>query len=84
MSKTATAQTRDLAHSALNGVGSLSSHAMEVAQDSVHALRSRAARAGEQTVDYIREEPVKSVVAAAAVGAVAALLLGWLGRSRLR
>lgn len=41
----------------------------------------RARQAGDQTVDYIRDEPVKAVAMAAAVGAVAALLVGWLGRS---
>ncbi len=41
----------------------------------------RARQAGDQTVGYIRDEPVKAVAMAAAVGAVAALLVGWLGRS---
>jgi ElaB/YqjD/DUF883 family membrane-anchored ribosome-binding protein len=46
------------------------------------AVREQATRMGEQTVGYIKDEPVKAVLMAAAVGAVTALLVGWATRSR--
>jgi ElaB/YqjD/DUF883 family membrane-anchored ribosome-binding protein len=38
--------------------------------------------AGDRSVDYIRNDPVRSVLIAAAVGAVAAMLASWAARSR--
>lgn len=59
-----------------------------VAQQSLHAVRERSRQwrdqtlhASDRTVDYIRREPVKSVMIAAAVGAALAALLGLLARS---
>ncbi len=69
---------------ALDTVNDMSHRALEATHSGLDSLRSQAVRAGDQTVDYIRDEPVKSVLAAVALGAVAALLLGWLGRSHIR
>lgn len=38
--------------------------------------------AGERAVTYVKDEPVKSILIAAATGAAAAALIGWLARSR--
>ena len=46
------------------------------------SLRDGAHRAGEKTVDYVREEPVKAMLMAAAAGAAATLLIGWATRQR--
>lgn len=66
----ATAQAEDLARRGIDRARQASS-----------AVREQAARVGDQTVGYIKDEPVKSVVMAAAAGAVTALLLRWLARS---
>lgn len=60
----------------------LSREGMERARRASEAARERALRMGDQTVGYIKDEPVKAVAIAAGVGALAALLVGWLGRSR--
>lgn len=60
----------------------LSKEGLERARRAKEAVRDQALRAGDQTVSYIKDEPVKAVAIAAGVGAVAALLVGWLGRSR--
>ncbi|MDO8906356.1 hypothetical protein [Hydrogenophaga sp.] len=59
----------------------LSKEGLERARRAKEAVREQALRAGDQTVNYIKDEPVKAVAIAAGVGAVAALLVGWLGRS---
>ncbi len=46
------------------------------------SLRERATDATDRTAGYIRDEPVKAVLIAAAVGAGAAALIGWLSSSR--
>ncbi len=45
-------------------------------------MREKIGRAGDVTVGYIKDEPVKAVLIAAATGAVAAMVLSWLSRSR--
>lgn len=60
----------------------LSKEGLERARRAKEAVREQAIRAGDQTVGYIKDEPVKAVAIAAGVGAVAALLVGWLGRAR--
>lgn len=67
----ATAQAEDLTR-----------RGIERARQATATVREKATRVSDQTVGYIKDEPVKAVLAAAAVGAVAALLIGWLGRSR--
>ncbi|MCA0174742.1 MAG: hypothetical protein LCH73_00380 [Proteobacteria bacterium] len=61
----------------------------ELARDGIHRarefghdVRERAHRAGDSTVTYIRDEPVKSVLIAAAVGAAIATVASLLARSR--
>jgi len=52
------------------------------ASEASHQVRERAHRAGDATVGYIKDEPVKAVLIAAAAGAVAAGLFAWLSRSK--
>ncbi len=47
-------------------------------------VRDRAARASDSTLGYIRAEPVKAVLMAAATGAALVALLSLLGRSTPR
>jgi ElaB/YqjD/DUF883 family membrane-anchored ribosome-binding protein len=55
---------------------------MEVMRDSTQQLRERAQRAGDTTVAYVKDEPVKSMLIAAATGAVLMGLISLMGRSR--
>ena len=60
----------------------LTHRGIERARQASASVRDQATRVGDQTVGYIKDEPVKAMLVAAAAGAVAALLIGWLGRSR--
>jgi ElaB/YqjD/DUF883 family membrane-anchored ribosome-binding protein len=55
---------------------------LEVMRDSSQQLREKAQQASEQTVAYVKDEPVKSMLIAAATGALLMGLLSLLGRSR--
>lgn len=57
---------------------------IERARRTAGGVRERAVHAGDATVSYIRDEPVKAVVAAMAAGAATALVLTWLSRPRNR
>ncbi|MGE0097561.1 MAG: hypothetical protein AB7S86_04360 [Hydrogenophaga sp.] len=74
--------SQDLTRQALDAAGDLSDRVARAAHNGIDTVRHQASRVGEQTVGYVRDEPVKSLMAAAAVGALAGLLIGWLGRSR--
>lgn len=56
-------------------------HAMESVRETSHQLRLKAEHASDSTVNYIRHEPVKSVLIAAAVGAVLMALVNLVSRS---
>jgi ElaB/YqjD/DUF883 family membrane-anchored ribosome-binding protein len=60
----------------------LTRRGIERARAATLAAREQCARAGDQAVGYIKDEPVKAVLMAAAAGAATALLLAWLSRSR--
>jgi ElaB/YqjD/DUF883 family membrane-anchored ribosome-binding protein len=55
---------------------------LEVMRDSSQQLREKAQQASEQTVAYVKDEPVKSMLIAAATGALLMGLVSLLGRSR--
>ena len=70
-------------------VDQASAQALGAAQRGVSALRDssqhmldRAHRASESTTTYIRDEPVKSMLIAAAAGATLMALLGLMSRPR--
>ncbi|MEY4415867.1 MAG: hypothetical protein RIQ53_3160 [Pseudomonadota bacterium] len=67
---------------AASQVDELIKRGMDKARDTQAAVRERASQAGEQTRGYIRDEPMKSVLIAAAAGATLAAVISWLGRSR--
>ena len=54
----------------------------EVVKDTSAQLREKAMRAQDTTVGYIKDEPVKSMLIAAATGAVLMGLISLMGRSR--
>ena len=54
----------------------------DVVRDTSAQLREKAVRASDTTVGYIRDEPIKAMLIAAATGAALMALIGLLGRSR--
>ena len=63
---------------------SVARRSMDAAGDASRRLRDRAARTSDSTVDYIKDEPVKAMLIAAAAGAALITLVGWVQRSRHR
>lgn len=63
-------------------IDDLTRRGMERAQTATETARDQASRAGDRTVGYIRDEPVKSVLIAAAAGAAIAALIGMVSRTR--
>ena len=55
---------------------------MDAVRDSSQQLREKAMKATDTTVAYVKDEPVKSMLIAAATGAVLMGLISLLGRSR--
>jgi ElaB/YqjD/DUF883 family membrane-anchored ribosome-binding protein len=55
---------------------------MEAVRDTSQQLRERASVATDSTVGYIKDEPIKSMLIAAATGAVLMGLVNMMGRSR--
>ena len=47
-----------------------------------NTVKEQAQRAGDSTVNYVRDEPTKALLMAVAAGAFATLLIGWATRSR--
>ena len=80
----------DAAHEALDSLsvsarrlqadaGHLSQRGLDALRDSSRQVRERAHAAGERTVCYIQDEPVKAVLMAAATGAALMALFSLLG-----
>jgi ElaB/YqjD/DUF883 family membrane-anchored ribosome-binding protein len=67
---------------AVDQVSALAHQGVSSVRDGSQVLRSKALHASDSTVSYIREEPVKSVLIAAATGAALMAVLALLGRSR--
>jgi ElaB/YqjD/DUF883 family membrane-anchored ribosome-binding protein len=62
--------------------GDMAQRGIEAVRDSSRQLHDTALDASDRTVAYIRAEPVRSVLIAAAAGAVLLALFNLLGRSR--
>jgi len=56
----------------------LAQRGMDVVRDRSLQVRDRALRATDGTVNYIKDEPLKAVLIAAAAGAIVVTLLGML------
>ena len=55
---------------------------MDAVRDTSQQLRERAAQAQDMTVAYVKDEPIKAMLIAAATGAVLMGIVSMLGRSR--
>jgi ElaB/YqjD/DUF883 family membrane-anchored ribosome-binding protein len=65
-------------------IASLAQDGMDAVRGGSRHLRESAQQATRQTVGYIRQEPVKAMLMAAATGAVLMALIGLVTRSRDR
>ncbi|WP_395701502.1 hypothetical protein [Aquabacterium sp.] len=63
-------------------VEDLTRRGIDRAREASLKVRDKVVDTHDRSVAYIRDEPVKSVVIAAAAGATLAALIGWLARSR--
>jgi len=89
--KSLTDAMQDLRHQAspvieraTEGVSALAHRGLESVRETSHHLRVNAEHASDSTVNYIRHEPVKSVMIAAATGAALMALVSLVGHSRSR
>ena len=63
-------------------IGALAQRGANTVRESTQQLRDRALRATDGTVDYVKHEPVKAMLIAAATGAALMALLSLITRSR--
>lgn len=87
----ANALAEQAAHSADNAVKSSKRVANDIMADLSHSVRDTsqhlqdsALRASQNTVKFIKDEPVKSILIAAATGAALMALVGLMSRSHAR
>ena len=66
----------------LDRAAALASRGADAVRDGSERVRLQAQRASDSTVGYIREEPVKSMLIAAATGAALMAVLSLVSRSR--
>jgi ElaB/YqjD/DUF883 family membrane-anchored ribosome-binding protein len=59
-------------------------HGVDRVTDAAHQIEKRALRVTDTAMGYIRHEPVKSVLIAAATGAALVALIGIMTRSHTR
>jgi ElaB/YqjD/DUF883 family membrane-anchored ribosome-binding protein len=69
---------------AAEGVSAFAHRGVDSVRETSHQLRVKAEHASENTVNYIRHEPVKSVLIAAATGAALMALISLVSHSRNR
>ncbi len=62
--------------------GELAQRGVDAVRDTSQQLRDKAVRASDGTVNYIRDEPVKAMLIAAATGAALMALIGLMSRNR--
>ncbi len=70
------------ADATVDNARNLASQAVTAMKSGVATARDQVARANLATREYVRNEPVKSVLIAAAVGAAIAGLAAWWSKSR--
>ncbi|MES2958894.1 MAG: hypothetical protein V4792_11935 [Pseudomonadota bacterium] len=63
-------------------IAALAQRGVDAVRDGSQQLKDKALRASDNTVGYIKDEPVKAMLIAAATGAALMALIGLLTRSR--
>jgi ElaB/YqjD/DUF883 family membrane-anchored ribosome-binding protein len=66
---------------AVEGVSAYAHRGVDTVRDASHQLRVKAEHASESTASYIRHDPLKSVLIAAATGAALMALVSLLTRN---
>lgn len=77
-------QAAPMVNRAAEQASALAHRGADAVRESSRQLRERAAQASDTTVSYIKDEPVKSILIAAATGAALMGLVSLMGRSRGR
>ncbi|QDL36767.1 hypothetical protein [Rhodoferax sediminis] len=77
-------QATPLLNRATQQVNTLAQQGMDTVRDTSQQLREQAIRAADSTVSYVKEEPVKAMLIAAATGAALMALVSLMSRSRDR
>jgi ElaB/YqjD/DUF883 family membrane-anchored ribosome-binding protein len=77
-------QAAPLLNRATRQASALAQQGMDTVRDTSQQLGEQAARTREITVNYVREEPVKAMLIAAATGAALMALLSLIRRARDR
>jgi ElaB/YqjD/DUF883 family membrane-anchored ribosome-binding protein len=77
-------QAAPLLNRATEQVGALAQRGVDAVRDGSKQLGYKARRASETTINYIKHEPVKSILIAAATGAALMALISLVNRSRDR
>ena len=75
-------QAAPLMNRATEQVGALAHRSADAVRDTSRQLVDKAVHASDATVNYIKDEPVKSMLIAAATGAALMGLVSLMGRSR--
>ena len=74
----------DLRQRASDEAAALAHRGAQAVRDGTHHLRDTAENASNRTIGYIKDEPVKSMLIAAATGAVLMALLSLVNSNRHR
>ena len=77
-------ETLPVLNHAVDGMSAFAHRGVDSVRDASHQLRVKAQHASENTASYIRHEPMKSVLIAAATGAVLMALVSVLTRNHDR
>jgi len=75
-------QTAPILERASEQVSAMAHRGLDSVRETSHQLRLKAEHASDSTVGYIRQEPVKAVLIAAATGAALMALVSLVARSR--
>lgn len=67
---------------AIKSTQRVANDALDSVRDTSRQLRDKAYQASDRTVDYIRDEPVKAILIAAATGAALMALVNLVSQSR--
>jgi ElaB/YqjD/DUF883 family membrane-anchored ribosome-binding protein len=77
-------QATPMMERASDSVGAFAKRGVDSVRETSHQLRIKAEHASDNTVNYVRHEPVKSVLIAAATGAALMALISLVSHSRSR